>query len=51
MVPPGQVLPGLEWLVVQSCFVIIYGVQMFFMAVGDAAATSLRREPAERENP
>jgi hypothetical protein len=46
----GRFFPGLEWLIVPSCFVVIYCVQLFFMAFGNAAVTSLRREPAEGEN-
>ena len=40
----GTFFPGTEWIVVPACFVVIYLVGMFYIALGGAVVTALRKE-------
>ena len=40
----GTFFPGTEWIVVPACFVMIYLVGMFYIALGSPVATALRKE-------
>jgi hypothetical protein len=38
----GKFFPGYEWLVVPTCFVVIYLVSLFYFVLGSKVATKLR---------
>ena len=40
----GTFFPGTRWIVVPACFVVIYFVGMFYIALGSSVVTALRRE-------
>jgi hypothetical protein len=40
----GTFFPGIRWIVVPACFVVIYLVGMFYIALGSSVVTALRKE-------
>jgi hypothetical protein len=40
----GTFFPATRWIVVPACFVVIYLVGMFYIALGSSVVTALRKE-------
>jgi len=44
----GQGMPGMEWIIVPSCFTIILVVGFFYMRLGGEVIGELRKIPVPR---
>jgi hypothetical protein len=47
----GKFFPEFELIVVPLCFAVIYGVSVFFFALGQIVAEALRRRPTGTDQP
>jgi hypothetical protein len=47
----GRFFPELKWIIVPLCFAVIFGVSLFFSALGQIVCEALRRRPSETSPP